>query len=128
MEGFSATYIDWNSFFFSDFWNIHSLWKLLMSTNLYFCKRHFVNLFQNSKRVPKIYSCMALTWMCLEVLTEIYDVVQIIWRTWKLWFFNFLDIFLAFAKIFHSFFFFNFISRQIVAFLGENKAIWRSFE
>ena len=127
MEEFWVTYIDWKSFFFWDFWKVHSLWKLLMWANWYFCKKHFFNLFQNSIMFPKIYSFMGLTWMCLEVLTEIYDVVQIIWRTSKLWFFNFLDIFLAFVKIFSQFFF-NFLGRQMVAFLSENKAIWKSFQ
>ena len=127
MEEFWVTYIDWKSFFFSDFWKIHSPSKLLMSANLYLWKKHFFNLFETSIRSPKIYSFMGLTWMCLELLTEIYDVVQIIWRTSKLWFFNFLDIFLALFKIF-CVFFFNFLGRKIVAFLGQNKAIWKSFQ
>ena len=33
---------------------------------------------------PKIYSCMGVTWVCLEVLTEIYDLAEIIRRTSKL--------------------------------------------
>ena len=71
-------------FFFSDFWKIHLLWKLLVSANLFSCKKHLLNLFQNLITSRKIYSCMGLTWMCLEVLTEIYDLVEIIWRTSKL--------------------------------------------
>ena len=128
MEEFSATYIDWKSFLFSNFWKIHSLSKFLMSANLYLWRKHFFNLFETSIRSPKISGFMGLTWMCLEVLTEIYDVVQIIWRTSKLWFFNFLDIFLAFVKIFSQFFFLSFLGRQIVALWGENKTIWKSFQ
>ena len=68
------------------------------------------------------------SWMCVEVLSEIYDVVQIIWRTSKLWFVHFLNIFLAFVKIFSQFFFY-FDGRQILAYVfGENKAIWKSFQ
>ena len=68
------------------------------------------------------------SWMCVEVLSEIYDVVQIIWRTWKLWFVHFLNIFLAFVKIFSQFFFY-FVGRQILAYVfGENKSIWKSFQ
>ena len=39
---------------------------------------------QNSINFLKIYCCMGLTWMCLEVLTEIYDLVKIIRGTSKL--------------------------------------------
>ena len=49
-----------------------------MSANLVFYKENFFNLFQNSISFPKIYSCMGLILMCLEVLTEIYDLVEII--------------------------------------------------
>ena len=116
------------SFFFSNFSKVDSFWKWLTSANLYLWRKHFFNLFETSIRSPKIYSFMGLTWMCLEVLTEIYDVVQIIWRTSKLWFFNFLDIFLGFGKIFSQFFFY-FVGRQTLGYVfGENKAIWKSFQ
>ena len=76
MEEFLATCIDWKSFYFFEFLkNSFTLKIANVSKFVFLQKKKKINLFQNLISFPKIYSCMGLTWMCLEVLTEIYDLV-----------------------------------------------------